>query len=61
MDFCVKRLRTLKSFQIFKVKIKKIKNLSRLIFFSKPIQWYHSHADLIWLDGTFEDKPKTTF
>ncbi len=24
------------------------------MFFSKPIQWYHSHADKIWLDGTFK-------
>ncbi len=23
------------------------------MFFSRPIQWYHSHADPIWLDGTF--------
>jgi hypothetical protein len=22
--------------------------------FSRPIQWYHSHADPTWLDGTFE-------
>jgi hypothetical protein len=22
--------------------------------FSRPIQWYHSHADPIWLDGTFK-------
>ncbi len=21
--------------------------------FSRPIQWYHSHADPIWPDGTF--------
>jgi hypothetical protein len=24
------------------------------MFFSRPIQWYHSHADLIWPDGTFK-------
>jgi hypothetical protein len=24
------------------------------MFFSRPIQWYHSHADPIWLDGTFK-------
>jgi hypothetical protein len=24
------------------------------MFFSKPIQWYHSHADPIWPDGTFK-------
>jgi hypothetical protein len=22
---------------------------------SKPIQWYHSHAELIWPDGTFKN------
>jgi hypothetical protein len=22
--------------------------------FSRPIQWYHAHADPIWLDGTFQ-------
>ena len=22
--------------------------------FSRPIQWHHSHEDLIWLDGTFK-------
>ncbi len=22
--------------------------------FSRPIQWYHSHVDPIWLDATFE-------
>jgi hypothetical protein len=34
-------------------KIKKIKTLLQLMSFSKPIQWYHSHADPIWPDGTF--------
>ncbi len=24
--------------------------------FSRPIQWYHSHADPIWPDGTFISK-----
>ena len=24
------------------------------MFFSRPIQWYHSHADLILPDGTFK-------
>jgi hypothetical protein len=24
--------------------------------FSRPIQWYHSDADLIWLDGTIKHK-----
>jgi hypothetical protein len=23
------------------------------MFFSRPIQWYQSHADPIWPDGTF--------
>jgi hypothetical protein len=23
--------------------------------FSRPIQWYHSHADPIWPDGNFND------
>ncbi len=46
-SFCIKRLRTLKSFQIFKSEIQKLKTYSR------PIQWYHSHVDPIWSDGTF--------
>ncbi len=25
------------------------------MFFSRPIQSYHSHADPIWLDGTSKD------
>ncbi len=25
------------------------------MFFSRPIQWYHSHADPIWPDGTFNE------
>ncbi len=24
--------------------------------FSRPIQWYHSHADPIWPDGTFKSR-----
>ncbi len=24
------------------------------MYFLRPIQWYHSHADPIWLDGTFK-------
>ncbi len=38
---------TLKSFQIFKNEIKKWKTYKRLMFFSisRPIKWYHSHAD----------------
>ncbi len=23
------------------------------MYLPRPIKWYHSHADLIWLDGTF--------
>jgi hypothetical protein len=23
---------------------------------SRPIQWYHSHVDAIWLDGTFNQQ-----
>ncbi len=42
------------SYQIFKTKIKKSKNLQRLMSFSRPIQWHHSHADPIWPDGTFK-------
>ncbi len=26
--------------------------------FSRPIQWYHSHADPIWPDGTFKPERK---
>jgi hypothetical protein len=28
--------------------------------FPRPIQWYHSHADLIWPDGTFKTQTYTT-
>jgi hypothetical protein len=24
------------------------------MYFSRPIQWYHSHVDPIWLDDTFK-------
>jgi hypothetical protein len=24
--------------------------------FARPIQWYHSHPDLIWTDGTLKRK-----
>ncbi len=51
IHFCMKRLRTLNSYQIIKIKNKKI--YSGLVFFSRPIQWYHYHADPIWPDGTF--------
>jgi hypothetical protein len=33
-------------------KCKTIKNLKQLMSFSRPIQWYHSHADPIWPDST---------
>ena len=26
----------------------------RLMSFSMPIQWHHSHEDPIWPDGTFQ-------
>jgi hypothetical protein len=51
IHFCLKRLRTLKFFQIVTCDVKKIKK--RLVSFSRPIQCYHSHADPIWPDGTF--------
>ncbi len=50
----MKRLRTLKSFQIFKTEIKKSKTYIGWVSFSRPIQWYHSLADPIWPDGTFK-------
>jgi hypothetical protein len=25
--------------------------------FSRPLQWYHSHADPIWPDGNFNNPP----
>ncbi len=28
--------------------------------FSRPFQWYHSHANLIWPDGTFNTVLKST-
>jgi hypothetical protein len=31
----------------------KIKNLQRLMSFSRPVRWYHSHADPICPEGTF--------
>ncbi len=47
IHFCMKRFKTLYSYQIFKIKNIKIKNLLRLMSFSRPIQWYHSH--LSWV------------
>jgi hypothetical protein len=32
------------------------KLMDQLMSFSRPMQWYHSHADLIWPDGPFKDK-----
>jgi hypothetical protein len=29
--------------------------------FSRPIQWYHSHADPIWPDGTFKGRNNENF
>jgi hypothetical protein len=52
--FCMKRLRTLTSFQIFKTEIKKSKTYSVVMTFSGPVQWYHPHADPIWPGGTFK-------
>jgi hypothetical protein len=50
----MKRLRTLKSFQIFQTE----KNLKPIVIdalvYSMPIQWFHSHKDPIWPDGIFE-------
>ncbi len=28
--------------------------------FSRPIQWYHSHADPIWPDSTFKRNPRSS-
>ncbi len=54
IHFCMKQLRTLNSYQILNIKNKKIKIPKRLMSFSRPIQWYHSHADPIWPGGTFK-------
>jgi hypothetical protein len=41
----MKRLRTLKPFQIFKTEIKKSKPIAvDVLFKAYSIQWYHSHA-----------------
>jgi hypothetical protein len=38
-----------------KIKIKKPKTYSGcMMSFPRPIEWYHSHADLIWPAGTFK-------
>jgi hypothetical protein len=54
MNFCMKRLRTLKSFKKLKIKIKNQKPTVVAMSFSRPIQWYRSHVDPIWQDGTFK-------
>jgi hypothetical protein len=45
-------------FSRFKSEIIKSKNLERLMSFTRPIQWYHSHVDPIWPDGTFKKHEK---
>ena len=52
MEFCIKQLRTLYSFQNCKIKLKN-QNLQQLMFLHRLIQWYNPHADLIWPDFTF--------
>ncbi len=47
-SFCMKRLRTLNSYQIFKIKNKNKKPIAY------PIVRYHTHADPIWPDGTLK-------
>ena len=29
--------------------------------FSGPIQWYHTHVDTIWSDGTFNNRHRASF
>jgi hypothetical protein len=48
----MKLFRILKSFQIFKREIKKSKPIAVDVLF-KAYQWYHSHVDPIWPEGTF--------
>ncbi len=57
------RLRTLKSFQIFKSEIKKKKKPTAVdvLFFKAYLQWYHSYVDPIWPDSTFKYKMKKTY
>ncbi len=50
----MKRLRTLKFFQKFKIKIKKSKNYSGCGPFPGLSSWCHSQADPIWPDDTFK-------
>ncbi len=51
--FLYEAAQNFESFQILKSDIKKSKTYIRLMSFSRPMQWYHSHADPIWPDGTF--------
>jgi hypothetical protein len=45
--------RTLCFFKYSQLNLKNQKPIS-VDDFLRPIQWYHSHADLIWPDGTFK-------
>ncbi len=45
-------------FKYSRVKLK-IKNLKRLMSFSRTIQWYHSHVNPIWPEGTFQPTIRT--
>jgi hypothetical protein len=52
----MKRLRTLKSFQIFKIKIKKSKHIAvDVLFKAYPM---NSQGDPIWPDATFKNLVK---
>jgi hypothetical protein len=46
----MKQQQTFNSFQEFQLKIKNL-NLLRLMSLSRPIQWYNSQADQIWLNA----------
>ncbi len=48
--FCMKQLRILSSFKKIRIKIQNQKPKA----VPRPIQWYRSHADLIWPDNTFK-------
>ncbi len=49
-DFCSKQRRTLNSFKQIKNRIKNYKNMQGWTTKSRLLQWYHSHADLVWLN-----------
>ncbi len=38
------------------IKYSRYKKPFALMSFSRLVQWYHSHADPIWPDGTYKDK-----